>query len=86
MATDGCVQDGKSETRWPPREEFLQSSEDCVGARCGRWRVVRIEGQDWEDGDVEMGMGTSADWHIDVRLVARKGLLDLAIVHIYLMR
>lgn len=36
-------------------------------------------------GDMEMRIGTSANWHTDVRLVARNSLLDLAIVYIYLL-
>lgn len=51
---------------------------------CGRtaWKVEddKNRGARLGDGDVAMEMGTSTDWHTDVRLVTRNSLLDLAIV------
>lgn len=67
VTTDGVYKKEDQNTFGHPETTLCRVRKVCVGARRGRWRVIRIEGQDWVDGDVEMGMDPSADCHKGMR-------------------
>lgn len=84
MTTDGEYKRGVGERLATQRRVFAEFGRLC-GSTAWGMEGDKNRGARLGDGDVEIGMGTSADWHTEVRLVARNSLLDLAIVYIYLL-